>query len=61
MIYPSPGELKDRIEAMTPRRVRGEVNVFEDTSSYMAIIPGGGGGRGGGGRGKRAFLMSSKV
>ncbi len=41
MIYPSPGELKDRIEAMTPRRVRGEVNVFEDTSSYMAIIPGG--------------------
>ena len=40
MIFDSPAELKDRIEAMTPRRVRGQVSVFEDTSSYMAIIPG---------------------
>ena len=41
MIYPNPAELRERIEARTPRRIRGEVAVFEDTSSYMSIVPGG--------------------
>ena len=40
MIFESPAELKDRIEAKTPRRIHGPVEVFEDTSSYMAIVPG---------------------
>ncbi len=41
MIYEGAAVLKDRIEEMTPRRIYGEVEVHEDTSSYMAIIPGG--------------------
>ncbi len=37
MIFEDPQELRDRIESMTPRRVRGSVPIHEDTSSYMAI------------------------
>lgn len=40
MIFESQGELKDRIEEVTPRRVYGRVKVFEDTTSYMAIEAG---------------------
>jgi hypothetical protein len=37
MIFERAGELRERIEALTPRRVHGEVPIFEDSSSYIAI------------------------
>ena len=40
MIFEDPEQLKHRIQEVTPRRVRGEIEVHEDTSSYMAILGG---------------------
>ena len=37
MIIENPVELKERIERFTPRRVRGEVPIVEDTSNYLQI------------------------
>lgn len=40
MIFESQAELRDRIEQVARRTVRGEVRVFSDTSNYMAILGG---------------------
>jgi hypothetical protein len=39
-IFEDQAELRERIEQLSGRRVRGEVPIFEDTSSYMAIYGG---------------------
>lgn len=40
MIFENRAELKDRIESLSGRRVYREPEIFEDTSSYMAILGG---------------------
>lgn len=40
MIFEDSRELAERIESMTGRTVRGEVQVREDTSNYLDISPG---------------------
>jgi hypothetical protein len=40
MIFDHQSELRDRIESLSNRRVYGPVEIFEDTSSYMAIYGG---------------------
>ncbi len=40
MIFETQEELKERIEALTPRRCSGEVPVTSDTSNYMSIMGG---------------------
>jgi len=40
MIFKNQAELKERIEHLTGRKVRGPVEVFEDASNYMAIVGG---------------------
>lgn len=40
MIFENPAELRDRILELTQRRVGRDVPIFEDTSSYMAILGG---------------------
>lgn len=37
MIFETQQQLKERIEALTPRRVRGDVRIHEVTTSYMEI------------------------
>ncbi len=37
MIYDNPAELKDRIRELTRRPVRGQPEVMEDTSDYVAL------------------------
>jgi hypothetical protein len=37
MIFDDPQTLKERIESLTPRRVRDRVVIHEDTSAYMNI------------------------
>jgi hypothetical protein len=40
MIFEAQATLRERIEELTGRRIYGAVEVFEDTSSYMAICGG---------------------
>ena len=40
MIFETHAELKERVEAVTGRRVRGSPRVFENTSSFMEIAAG---------------------
>jgi len=40
MVFEDRADLKERIEALTNRRVSLDLPVFEDTSSYMAILGG---------------------
>lgn len=40
MIFENAAELRDRIEEVCNRRVRGEPRIYEDTSNYMTILGG---------------------
>jgi hypothetical protein len=40
MIFENPAELKDRIESVSGRQVRGPVTITEDTTDYMGIAAG---------------------
>ena len=40
MIYETQAELRDRIEAVANRPVRGEVPILEDTTNYMTVASG---------------------
>jgi hypothetical protein len=40
MIYKNQAELKERISATTGRTIKRDVQIFEDTSSYMNIFSG---------------------
>lgn len=38
MIFENAAELKERVEALSGRRIYGTVNIVEDTSNYMGIM-----------------------